>query len=219
MSKKDKLQKLIDGGTEFLGKNLIYSDPKFCGWNYSVIRFIEREYGVDSTDDKRLKNRLYYPFGYVLEADNESLFIRRFEEDLNKTLEELKMIYDDIDENDGSLNTYETKAEKNEKAFSPTINLKIDNSNSNINTTNINITFEKLKKEIKGDTNIQDDEKQEIIDKLNEIKEIQQSNKNKKQKWSAIKSILIFLLDKGVDFVITYLPQILLLIKMGGING
>lgn len=125
------------------------------------------------------------------------------------------MIYDDIDENE--MNT--TKAEKNEKTFAPTINFNIDNSNSNVNTTNINITFEKLEKEIKEDTNIQDDEKQEIIEKLNEIKEIQQSNKNKKQKWSAIKSILIFLLDKGVNFVITYLPQILLLIKMGGING
>lgn len=143
-------------------------------------------------------------------ADNKSLFIRRFEKDLNKTLEELRMIYDDIDENE--MNT--TKSEKNEKTFIPTFNFNIDNSNSNVNTTNINITFEKLEKEIKEDTNIQDDEKQEIIDKLNEIKEIQQSNKDKKQKWSAIKSILIFLLDKGVDFVITYLPQILLLIKM-----
>ena len=215
MSKKDKLQKLIDSGTKFLSKNLTDSDPEFCAWNASVIRFIESEYGVDSTDAKRLKNRRYHPSAYVVGADNKSLFIRCFEEDLNKTLEELRMIYDDIDENE--MNT--TKAEKNEKTFVPTFNFNIDNSNSNVNTTNINITFEKIEKEIKEDTNIQDDEKQEIIDKLNEIKEIQQSNKNKKQKWSLIKSILIFLLDKGVDFVITYLPQILLLIKTGGING
>ena len=215
MSKKDKLKKLIDGGTEFLGKNLTYNDSKFCGWNSSIIRFIEREYGFDSTDAKRLNDRLYKPSIYIPGADYKSLFIRYFEQDLNKTLEELRMIYDDIDENE--INT--TKAEKNEKRFLPSINVNIDNSNSNVNTTNINITFEKIEKEIKEDTNIQDDEKQEIIDKLNEIKEIQQSNKNKKQKWSAIKSILIFLLDKGVDFVITYLPQILLLIKMGGING
>lgn len=33
MSKKDKLQKLIDNGTEFLGKNLTNSDSKFCAWN------------------------------------------------------------------------------------------------------------------------------------------------------------------------------------------
>lgn len=215
MSKKDKLQKLIDNGTEFLGKNLTNSDSKFCAWNASVIRFIECEYGVDSTDAKRFKKRHYQPSVYVLGADNKSSFIRCFETDLNKTLEELRMIYNDIDENE--INT--TKAEKNEKAFAPTFNFNIDNSNSNVNTTNINITFEKLEKEIKEDTNIQDDEKQEIIDKLNEIKEIQQSSKNKKQKWSAIKSILIFLLDKGIDFVITYLPQILLLIKAGGING
>lgn len=215
MGKKDKLQKLIDSGIEFLDKNLTNSDSKFCAWNASVIRFIESEYGVDSTDAKRLKDRLYHPSVCVLGADNKSSFIRCFERDLNKTLEELRMIYNDIDENE--INT--TKAEKNEKAFLPTFNFNINNSNSNVNTTNINITFEKLEKEIKEDTNIQDDEKQEIIDKLNEIKEIQQSNKNKKQKWSAIKSIVIFLLDKGVDFVITYLPQILLLIKMGGING
>lgn len=215
MGKKDKLQKLIDSGIEFLDKNLTDSDSKFCAWNASVIRFIESEYGVDSTDAKRLKDRLYHPSVCVLGADNKSSFIRCFERDLNKTLEELRLIYDDIDENE--MNT--TKVEKNEKTFLPTFNFNINNSNSNVNTTNINITFEKLEKEIKEDTNIQDDEKQEIIDKLNEIKEIQQSNKNKKQKWSAIKSIVIFLLDKGVDFVITYLPQILLLIKMGGING
>ena len=215
MGKKDKLQKLIDSGIEFLDKNLTNSDSKFCAWNASVIRFIESEYGVDSTDAKRLKDRLYHPSVCVLGADNKSSFIRCFERYLNKTLEELRLIYDDIDENE--MNT--TKVEKNEKTFLPTFNFNINNSNSNVNTTNINITFEKLEKEIKEDTNIQDDEKQEIIDKLNEIKEIQQSNKNKKQKWSAIKSIVIFLLDKGVDFVITYLPQILLLIKMGGING
>ena len=212
---KEKLQKLIDSGTEFLDKKLRDSDSKFCAWNASVIRFIESEYGVDSTDAQRLKNRLYHPSVYVPGADNKSLFIWCFEEDLKKTLEELRMIYNDIDENEMNA----TKAEKNEKTFAPTFNFNIDNSNSNVNTTNINITFEKLEKEIKEDTNIQYDEKEEIIDKLNEIKEIQQSNKNKKQKWSAIKSILIFLLDKGVDFVITYLPQILLLIKMGGING
>ena len=215
MGKKDKLQKLIDSGIEFLDKNLTDSDSKFCAWNASVIRFIESEYGVDSTDAKRLKDRLYHPSVCVLGADNKSSFIRCFERDLNKTLEELRFIYDDIDENE--MNT--TKVEKNEKAFLPTFNFNINNSNSNVNTTNINITFEKLEKEIKEDTNIQDDEKQEIIDKLNEIKEIQQSSKNKKQKWSAIKSTLIFLLDKGIDFVITYLPQILLLIKAGGING
>lgn len=215
MGKKDKLQKLIDSGIEFLDKNLTDSDSKFCAWNASVIRFIESEYGVDSTDAKRLKDRLYHPSVCVLGADNKSSFIRCFERDLNKTLEELRLIYDDIDENE--MNT--TKVEKNEKAFLPTFNFNINNSNSNVNTTNINITFEKLEKEIKEDTNIQDDEKQEIIDKLNEIKEIQQSSKNKKQKWSAIKSTLIFLLDKGMDFVITYLPQILLLIKIGGING
>ena len=215
MGKKDKLQKLIDSGIEFLDKNLTDSDSKFCAWNASVIRFIESEYGVDSIDAKRLKDRLYHPSVCVLGADNKSSFIRCFERDLNKTLEELRLIYDDIDENE--MNT--TKVEKNEKAFLPTFNFNINNSNSNVNTTNINITFEKLEKEIKEDTNIQDDEKQEIIDKLNEIKEIQQSSKNKKQKWSAIKSTLIFLLDKGIDFVITYLPQILLLIKAGGING
>lgn len=216
MSKKDKLQKLINSGTEFLDKNLTYSDSKFCAWNACVIRFIESEYGVDSTDAKRLKNRHYHPlFIYSRGADNtdnKSLFISCFEQDLNKTLEELRMIYNDIDENEMNI----TKAEKKEKTFAPTFNFNIDNSNSNINTTNINITFEKLEKEIKEDTNIQYDEKEEIINKLNEIKEIQQSNKNKKQKWSAIKSILIFLLDKGVDFVITYFPQILLFIKMGG---
>ena len=55
MGKKDKLQKLIDSGIEFLDKNLTDSDSKFCAWNASVIRFIESEYGVDSTRRQKVK--------------------------------------------------------------------------------------------------------------------------------------------------------------------
>ena len=100
-----------------------------------------------------------------------------------------------------------------------TINFNIDNSNTNTNTTNINISFEKLKGDIENDSSIVNEDKIEILNKLDEIKNIQLSNIPKKEKWITIKKILIFLLDKGVDFAIAYLPQILLLLKMGGING
>lgn len=216
MSKKEKLQKLIDSGNEFLGKNLTNGDSKFCGWNTSVIRFIEKEYGIDSTDAKRLKKRLYHPSAYVLGADNTSLFIKYFERDLSKTLEELKMIYDDIDENEHQ----EEKAENKNIPFSPTFNFNIDNSNTNTNTTYINLTFEKLKDEIVRDSNLSNQDKVEIMNRLDEIKEIQISAKSKKEKWKAIKTVLAFLLDKGADFVITYLPQILMILKAGGfLNG
>ena len=107
-------------------------------------------------------------------------------------------------------------------SFSPTFNFNIDNSsnNNNSNTNTINITFEDVKDKIKEDSNIVDNEKKEILNKLDEIKEIQLSSLTKKDKWKKIKAILVFLLDKGVDFVITYLPQILLILKAGGIlNG
>lgn len=106
--------------------------------------------------------------------------------------------------------------------FSPTFNFNIDNSsnNNNSNTNTINITFEDIKDKIKEDSNIVDNEKKEILNKLDEIKKIQLSSLEQKEKWKKIKAILVFLLDKGVDFVITYLPQILLILKAGGIlNG
>ena len=53
-----------------------------------------------------------------------------------------------------------------------------------------------------------------IGDNINEIKNISDSKEPKETKWTRCKAILNFLLDKGADFVITYLPQIIMYCKI-----
>jgi len=50
---------------------------------------------------------------------------------------------------------------------------------------------------------------EEYLKKLDEILELQKSKDNKSQKWNKAKKILEFLLDKGADIAIMYIPQIL----------
>lgn len=108
-----------------------------------------------------------------------------------------------------------------DKTIPSNITLNVNNSsnNNNCNTNTINITFDDIKEKIKNDNEIADSDKDEILSKIDEIKEIQLSSQPKKEKWGKLKAILGFLLDKGADFVITYLPQILLILQLGGING
>jgi len=87
------------------------------------------------------------------------------------------------------------------------------NNNQNNIENNINITFEDLIKQIENDNHIPTSDKQEILNKIEDLRNIRNEKSDKSSKWNKIKPILIFLLDKGADVVITYLPGILLLIK------
>ena len=87
------------------------------------------------------------------------------------------------------------------------------NNNSNQNTINVSCEIENIIKDIKNDDNINNSEKEEILNKLDEIKTISSSNEPKQTKWKKCKAIIQFLIDKGADFVITYLPQIILFCK------
>ena len=96
------------------------------------------------------------------------------------------------------------------------INNNANNTNTNINTTKI--SFDEIKKAINNDLKLDTEEKKEILNGIDEIKKIELSNAPKTEKWAKTKKILLFLLDKSVDFVITYMPQIL--VRLGGIfNG
>ena len=54
-----KVENLIKKGETFLGKNLTRENPEFQAWNNSLIRFVEQQYGKDSTTYKNFRNRLY----------------------------------------------------------------------------------------------------------------------------------------------------------------
>lgn len=84
-----------------------------------------------------------------------------------------------------------------------------NNTNNNSNLTNINISFEEVRKTIQNMDNLNDNELSEILSKIDEIESIIQSNDTKRNKWNKLKSFLIWLADKGVDVAIAILPLLL----------
>lgn len=75
------------------------------------------------------------------------------------------------------------------------------------------MTIEDIRKNVENNTYLGESEKDELLSKLNEIEDLQKSNKSKNDKWKIAKDILKFVLDKGADIAIMYIPQILMAIK------
>ena len=67
------------------------------------------------------------------------------------------------------------------------------------NNVNINITFEEVREKIEDMTSLTDNETKEILDKINEIETIINSNEKKKTKWEKAKPVLTWLADKSFD--------------------
>jgi hypothetical protein len=104
-----------------------------------------------------------------------------------------------------------------------------DNSKAEIQLPNINfyntinnnisvLSNAEIEKIINDNPEIEDSEKKELLNKLDEITELQKSNATKQEKWKKAKTIIAFLIDKGADIFIMYLPKIIAAIQ-GGING
>lgn len=85
----------------------------------------------------------------------------------------------------------------------------IVNTNNNTNTVTLNMTIDEIRNNITDNKYLSDTAKQELLNKLDEIIELQKSKESKSKKWDKAKSILSFLLDKGADIAIMYIPQIL----------
>ena len=97
----------------------------------------------------------------------------------------------------------------NQKSSGITISTTNNNTNNNSNNITLNMSVDEIKENISDNTYLSDSDKQELLDKLNEIIELQNSTESKSKKWSKAKTILAFLLDKGADIAIMYIPQIL----------
>lgn len=97
---------------------------------------------------------------------------------------------------------YSNKAEK-------TININASSSNNISNNIEINLSLDDIKNKIEDNTYLGDNEKNELIQQLKAIEELQKSKDSKSKKWNVAKKILEFILDKGADIAIMYIPQIL----------
>ena len=206
VTKKERLTSLLNEGFEFIDKNLTSDNKKFIAWKNSLIRFIEQYYGKDSTVFKQFKDVKFSPMVYPL-GTSDAIFKKYFNDGMNEILEDLKRLIDEFDELDGA-------EKKITKSNTPFMNIQIDNSNKNENLNNNNNsiyvkTYEEIKSEIENNTYLDNESIQELLLKLEEIKEIEISKDSKVKKWNAAKKIFSFILDKGADIAIMYIPLIL----------
>ena len=95
------------------------------------------------------------------------------------------------------------------------ITIQNTNNNSNVNTNNVtaNLSIEEIKEVIEDNTFLGKKEKEEMLEKLNEIIELNKINESKSKKWEIAKNILSFIIDKGADIAIMYIPHIINAIK------
>ena len=88
-------------------------------------------------------------------------------------------------------------------------NVLINNSNSNSNVIDINISFDEAREAIEKMTALPDSEVDEILNKISELEKIVQSSDRKTKKWENAKGIIKWIADKGVDVGIALLPLLL----------
>lgn len=82
-------------------------------------------------------------------------------------------------------------------------------NNSNTNNISVTITLDEIREKIKDNTFLSEQDKNVLISKLQEIENLQKSNESRSKKWETAKKILSFILDKGADIAIMFIPQIL----------
>lgn len=208
MNSKQKIEKFIEEGKSFIGQNMTSSDAGFQSWNNALIRFAEKIYGVNATTTTAFKKRNYSLSVYTVGTPKE-YFVNAFEKSLNITIEDLKRLLDEIDDD---ITSPLNKESKNNEIRPIQVNVTNtnNNNNTNVNSNLLNVmSFQEIRNQIEDNTYLDDDSKTELMNKLSEIEDLCNSIESKSKKWSKAKSILSFVLDKGADIAIMFIPKIL----------
>lgn len=208
MNPKQKIEKFIKEGESFIGQNMTSSDERFQSWNNALIRFTERLYGIDSTTASLFKKR-YYSLVVITGEESKSSYVKTFEKKLSTTIADLKRLSEELDD---EVIIKEDKEVKSKDL--PPIQLNVtttnNNNNTNVNCNSLNVlSFQEIRDQIEDNTYLDDDSKNELINKLSEIEELCDSKESKSQKWSKARAILAFVLDKGAEIAIMFIPKIL----------
>ena len=77
------------------------------------------------------------------------------------------------------------------------------------NHLTVNISFAQARQDIEDMPSLSPNERQKILDKINELERIVHSNDSKEGKWDQAKNIIKWVADKGVDVGIAFLPLLL----------
>lgn len=201
-----KVENFIEKGESFLGRNFTSSNPEFQAWNNSLIRFIEQQYGKESTTYKNFYNRSYSLVIWSMNTPEES-FIEAFEADLKITLEDLKYMKEELKE--VSIPKTKNTSDNLKPNFNNRPEIVINNNNTNNNTISFIMDIREIRKVIEDNTMLSDSDKEKLTKQLDTLENLQKSKKNKNEKWKVAKGILKFVVDKGADIAIMFLPQIL----------
>lgn len=89
-----RLEKFVKEAEEFCEKNITSSDPEFIAWNNSLIRFMEENYGHNSTTTKNFKERSY-SLSIWVSGTPTSDFIKAYKRDMKITSNELKILLEE----------------------------------------------------------------------------------------------------------------------------
>ena len=84
----------------------------------------------------------------------------------------------------------------------PGFTFNVNNSNNNTNSINLSISFKQARQQVEEMNSLNQEQTDEIIEKIDELETISKEKTPKKKKWEKIKPILAFALDKGVDIAI-----------------
>ena len=209
MTQKERFNKLLEEGKTFLNKHLTSDNNKLIAWKNSLLRFIEQYYGKDSTILKQFRSVSFCP-GIVTLDEEEDTFEEYFNDGMEEILEDLRRLIDELED----IDDISSKPKNNISSNIPYINFNVDASNKNTISNTISNTFsiktsKEVREEIENNTYLDDKAKKELLEKLNEIEALENSKDNKSKKWDIGKKILGFILDKGADVAISYIPLII----------
>lgn len=87
-----------------------------------------------------------------------------------------------------------------------------NNTNNNNNVNSNSIDFSVLEEHITNNETMTEAQTKEALNYLKELQTIFESKESRKNKWEKAKKIVGWLLDKGVDVAISYLPAIVSMI-------
>ena len=106
-----RLEKFVKEAKEFSEKDITASNPEFVAWNNSLIRYMEKNYGITSTTTNNFKNRRYSLGVYAL-GTPQSSFINAYKKDMKITLRELEILLEEEIEADDKPTITEKKQTK-----------------------------------------------------------------------------------------------------------
>ena len=110
-----RLEKFVQEAKEFEKKDITSDDPEFIAWNNSLIRYIEKNYGIDSSTTINFKKR-HYSLGIYTPETPVNYFIKAYKKGISLTVKELEILLKEENENNAIKST-DTKNISSKKVF------------------------------------------------------------------------------------------------------